>query len=79
VHYNGLASSGSGQPSIVSAFELTSESKSSVGAPVVPSIITSRSDAFPVDSGFLSARSIGFNETYTPVKLLGKGSFGKAS
>lgn len=51
----------------------------STGTPMVPSIPVEHPDSPRLDtpSGALSARSIGFNETYTPIKLLGKGSFGK--
>ena len=78
---NGHASSGGGHPSFVTAVAPTGESKSIGSASLVPSIVTSRLEALPDDapSDLLSARSIGFNEKYTPVKLLGRGSFGKVS
>ena len=49
---------------------------SSAEVPVIPSICIAPVEAF---SGALSARSVGFNETYTPIKLLGKGTYGKVS
>ena len=51
-------------------------SDSSVGKLVLPSVTTETTDPHPAA---LSARSIGFNETYSPIKLLGKGTYGKVS
>ena len=54
---------------------------SSAGVPVFPSVCIAPVEASPIEafSGALSARSVGFNETYTPIKLLGKGTYGKVS
>jgi hypothetical protein len=54
---------------------------SSAGAAAMPSLFMGPFEALSLDtgSGALSARTIGFNETYTPIKLLGKGSYGKVS
>lgn len=75
---NELAAPGDCKPKDVPMSSLLS---SFADAQVIPSNIVKPLELSSLDSSFgaLSARSIGFNETYTPIKLLGKGSFGKVS
>jgi hypothetical protein len=69
---------GDGNPKDVPISSLLS---SVADAQVIPCNIMKPLELSSLDTSFgaLSARSIGFNEIYTPIKLLGKGSFGKVS